>query len=329
MDLQLAEYFMAKGIFDGAVIWAGTETEDTLRQAIGVADRVSGRKMALDTVFDVSSVTKPVGTATCALLLAERGLLDLEAPFTEYLPDFHGKLLAPVSIRAMAAHYTGIEQDYPMNVPGDELLRRIFNSPSVMLPWKEFSYSCACYDMLGFIVERISGMPIAQFAKENLFKPLGMDDSSWGYPNEDQVPRLFVHKRCVDSDRRVVFDMWARKFQPKAMGNAGLFTTAGDLAKYARMLIRRGEGLFKSDIVEREMFRNFAPEGKKPRSFGWSLDEAMRPCSFSPKFVYHSGSSGQSFWVDYGEGKFIIILTNLFGEHDEAIQARLAMANSI
>ena len=324
---KCVEQYIGQGIFDGAVILTGNADEDTFCAAIGTADRVSGRPMARDTVFDVSSVTKPVATATCALLLAEEGRLDLNTSFTEYLPEFNGRLIEPISVRAMATHYSGLKQDYPRGVPADELLNHILQSSAVQPPWTEYNYSCACYDMLGMIIEKISGKPLAEFAKERLFLPLGMNDSSWGYPLKSQVGRLFVHNRCVNSDHRVVFDMWARVFQPRAIGNAGLFTTATDLAIYSRMILNRGRGLFKTNIVEEEMLRNFAPLGKTPRSFGWNLDSRFRPAGFSNKFIYHSGSSGQSLWIDYGRGCFIIILTNLFGEHDAGIQARLQIAN--
>ena len=106
------------------------------------------------------------------------------------------------------------------------------------------------------------------------------------------------------------------------MGNAGIFTTPLDVAKYARMILRGGEGIFKTDIVKRQMYSNLVPGGKVARSFGWNLDPAMRAAGLSAQTIYHSGSSGQSLWIDPGTGRFCLIFTNLFGGHDEGIRAR-------
>ncbi len=324
------DQYISQGVFDGAVILAGTENEDLFSHTQGLSNRNTGRPMSMDTVFDVSSVSKPVGTATAILLLAERGLLDIEKPFTEYLPEYSGTMVNPnVNLRMLASHYSGIIPDYPLGVSAEELMTRMLKSPFVHEPNTLFRYCCVNYDFMSLIVERISGQPLEVFAEENIFRPLGMTDTAWATPKPEQRDRLVIHCRCVDSDPAVIFDRWAQILHPHAMGNAGIFTTAPDLAKYARMILRKGKGLFKTDIVEREMFPNFAPEGMRPRSFGWDLTPELLIPNFSAQTIYHSGSSGQSMWIDWGKGKFCIVLTNLFGEHDAGIAARLDVATEI
>ena len=323
---KCVEKHIRNGVFDGAVVIVGDHRENIAVAAYGIADRNTRRPMTADTVFDISSVSKPLGTATCVLLLAERGLLDVNQDFRTYLPQYQGRIAHPVKVRHLAAHYSGIEPDYPLNASADALMKRMLNSPFPHGTDKVYLYSCVNYDFLGFIIENVSKEPLAEFARKNLFEPLNMKDTHWGIPLEHTRKRLVVHSRCVKSDPAVIFDMWARKYQPRAMGNAGIFTTPLDVAKYARMILNGGKGVFKTDIVQKLMYENLAPAGKLPRSFGWNLAPEMRAKGLSEKTIYHSGSSGQSLWIDPGTGKYCLVFTNLFGKHDEAIRARREVA---
>lgn len=327
--MQIIDKFIQAGIFDGALILAGNSDEDLFCHAQGVADRTTGRPMTMDTVFDISSISKPIGTATSVLLLAERKLLDPDRPFTDYLPEYSGNAPYPVTPRMLAAHYSGIMPDYPLDVSAGELMRRMLRSSFTSPPWTVYKYCCVNYHYLGLIVEHVSGEPLEKFAEKNIFLPLGMKETFWGTPSPEQRPRLVVHGRCVNSDPGIIYDRWARILYPHVMGNAGIFTVAADIARYARMILRRGKGLFQTDIVEREMLHNLAPQGMLPRSFGWNMDPALRIKDFSPATVFHSGSSGQTMWIDPEQGRFFIILTNLFGEHDAGIAARLDIANHV
>ena len=321
------EKHISNGVFDGAVVLAGDREGNLQIFTHGLADRNTRRPMTPDTVFDISSVSKPLGTATCALLLAERGVLDLDKDFRTYLPQYSGKAAYPVKVRHLASHYSGIEPNYPINANKDVLMEKMLASPFIHGTDKVYLYSCVNYNFLGFIIENVSKEPLAEFARKNLFEVLGMKDTRWGAPQEHTRDRLVVHSRCVKSDPAVIFDMWARKYQPRAMGNAGIFTTPLDVAKYARMILNGGKGVFKTNIVSKMMYQNLAPAGKLPRSFGWNLVPGLRADGLSDKTIYHSGSSGQSLWIDPGTGKFCLVFTNLFGKHDDGIRARREVAS--
>jgi CubicO group peptidase (beta-lactamase class C family) len=321
--------YIKQGIFDGVVILAGNVNENCFCHTQGLANRNTQKPMSLDTVFDISSISKPLGCATSILLLAERGLLSLDKPFIDYLPQYTGTTGNKINFRMLASHFSGIEPNYPRNATKEELLEKMLSSEFIRPQWQDFYYSCVNYNFMGFVVENISKMPLAQFAKENIFNPLEMTDTSWAVPLEHTVDRLVIHSRCVDSSPSVIYDLWARKFAPKAMGNAGIFTTAIDMAKYARMIINKGKGVFKSNIVEEEMFNNYLPNANRNRSFGWDMTRRLMIENFSNKSIWHSGSSGQSMWIDPIQERFCIILTNLFGEHDAGIAARLDIANMV
>ena len=182
---------------------------------------------------------------------------------------------------------------------------------------------------MGFIIEKLSGMGLDEFARKYIFEPLGMSDTAWATPLEKVRDRLVIHSRCVDSDPAVIFDRWARILHPRAVGNAGIFTTAEDMARYARMLLRGGQGVFSTDIALKEMFCNYTPDAARCRSFGWDMTPSLLPGNASDKTIFHSGSSGQSMWIDGGKGRFCIVLTNLFGPHDDGIAARLDIADTV
>ena len=321
--------YINHGIFDGAVIIAGNEKDDLLCHTQGLADRNTGRPMSLDTVFDISSISKPLGTATSILLLAERGLLELDRCFTDYLPEYAGNMPHKVDFRMLASHFSGLIPDYPLGVSAEELIDHMLHSPFVHKPWEVFRYCCVNYHFMGFVVEKLSGCGLDEFARKNIFEPLGMSDTSWAMPLEKVRERLVIHSRCVDSDPGIIFDRWARIIQPRAVGNAGIFTTAVDMSRYARMLLRKGQGVFETNIVEKEMFRNYTPDASRCRSFGWDMTPGFLIDSFSRNTIFHSGSSGQSMWVDPEQGRFCIVLTNLFGDHDAGIAARRDVANAV
>ena len=329
MYKQKINDYIKQGIFDGAVILAGNLTKDLFIHTQGLANRNTNKPMSLDTVFDISSISKPLGCATCILLLAERGLINLENSFTDYLPQYTGKTGQKINFKMLASHFSGIEPNYPRTASAEELMEKMLSSEFIRPQWQDFYYSCVNYHFMGLVIENVSKIPLAKFAQNNLFNPLEMSDTSWGEPLSHTIDRLVIHSRCVDSSPSVIYDLWARKFAPRAMGNAGIFTTAIDMAKYARMILKKGKGLFNSNIIEEEMFQNYLPNANRNRSFGWDMTPRLMIENFSNKSIWHSGSSGQSMWIDPAKERFCIILTNLFGEHDAGIAARLDIANLV
>ena len=101
---------------------------------------------------------------------------------------------------------------------------------------------------------------------------------------------------------------------------------ADDLAKFCRMMLGEGKGLFRSETMEL-FFRNQAPQGMTARSLGWNLDKTGIPRGFSSATIFHTGWTGQSMWIDPETGRFLLVLTNRFGESSpESCKGRLAIA---
>ena len=267
------------GLIDGAVVLSGTGTEDFRRGAYGIADRMKQAPMQFDSVFDIASLTKVTGTAVLLAFCVEEGIIDLDAPFTEYLP-YHGRLFSPVTVRQLATHYSGIQINYPY-FPGEEkkMIEAILSLDFVRPPMTEYEYTCTNYILLGLLIERVMKKPLEQLAEERIFRPLGMNDTKWGAPVDGALSRTI---RTINAAPGVISDHGARAIAPHRIGNAGIFSTASDLAKFCRMMLNRGRGFFKTDIAEL-FFTNQAPPGMtppKPRR-SWANSSFILPCIWS------------------------------------------------
>lgn len=324
---KIANSFIQNGIFDGCVILAGNADQDFFEFQYGLADRLAGTAFTRNTVIDVSSVSKPVGTASAVALCMERGLLVLQEDFRKYVPDYQGKIPEAISLLQLASHTSGLQQSYPLEVPADMMVASMKHCDAIYPPGVHFQYLCLNFHILGWAVENVSGQKLDDFAGEHIFTPLKMTDTAWGKPLAHTLERLARTGRHLENPPEMIFDRWARVLYPRICGNAGIFTSASDLAKFARMMLRNGKGIFKKETAEL-FFRVLTSPGLPRRTFGWNNAPEFIPRGMSTETIYHTGSSGQSFWIDRTTGQFLIILTNLFGEHDTGIRARFDLANA-
>ena len=279
--------------------------------------------MTMDTIFDIASVTKPVGTNSVLLAAVADGLLDLGRPFTDYLPEFTGSLPDPVSVRELALHVSGVNISYCRTGTAAEMRRDILAVDFLKPPRTEYQYTCTNFILIGFLLEKIYGRSLAEIAAERVFRPLQMNEAEWTKPVEGGLPRTI---RTINADPGIISDEGARNFVPDPLGNAGIFCTAADLAKYARMMLRNDGSIFPPDVLEL-CFTDFNPAGvAHPRSVGWDRMPDMIPAGLSAETIFHNGWTGQTFWVDRGTGRFVIVLTNRMKPWDRAKYGRKAIA---
>lgn len=311
----------------GCVVMAGNRKKDFLLEAYGTADRVTQKRMDVDSIFDLASITKPVGCATLAVICQENGLLNLDHPFTNYLPKHRAFFEQPPTIRQLGAHISGIDYDRPYDrfqaVGGEKLVDAFYDLAPVAQPGRNFVYSCSNYLLLGLIVESVSGLPLQTLAKEKIFQPLGMSDTEWGMPRPDQMQRvvrahlvtthgtvalenLSEELLCYRKNDCLPSDETAQGALPHRVGNAGLFSTASDLARFARMMLEETPHIFNTQ-TRNELFRCCTPPSLHRRSFGWDMELID---GFSEATIHHSGWSGQGLWIDPENDCFFIMLTN-------------------
>ncbi|MFA7173235.1 MAG: serine hydrolase domain-containing protein [Kiritimatiellia bacterium] len=322
-----AEEFNASSIsnelWTGAVVMIGTPDTVLFMQAWGWMDKSRDMPMPVDAVFDLASVTKAVGTATALAVCMDKGLIDPDSVFTNYLPQYAGELKGAVSVRDLARHISGFSNGKPYAVAG-EVTERIMRFSPVLSAGETYEYSCGNFILLGLIAEHVAKEDLAELCHKNVFMPLGMDDTGWG-PLQNPEPERVV-RQGITHTLGVASDMAARQAQ-HPLGNAGLFSTAEDLSVFCRMIL--GNGVYKGKQIlssKAVHLLGFLPDKKSPVAFGWRVGTKFNPRPLSSSTMSHTGWAGSSLWIDHVSQRYVIVLTNRIGNHAQASSARIKLA---
>jgi len=322
---------LARKDFPGAVLLVARKGRTVWRKPYGQSQWVpEGRPMDTNMIFDMASITKPVATATSIMILVERGRIRLWDKVKDYVPDFAPYIREggipgeDARLWHLLTHTSGlqpyadpkeVELKYGSPCPVDLMVKHIAGLRKESLPGTAFTYSCLNYITLAYIVKAVSGQTIAEFAAENIFKPLGMKSTFYN-------PTAEFLDRCVPTQvydgiplRGVVHDPLAR-LQGGISGNAGLFSTADDLAVFAQMMLNGGESgkvRVLSPLSVERMTEIFPRVNGTGRGLGWDLDSnlaTVRGDLFGPASYGHSGYTGTSIWIDPETQTSVIFLTN-------------------
>lgn len=309
-----------QGNFPGAVIIVGRGEKVLYRRAFGKQLATGGEEaMKEDTLFDIASLTKPVATATSIMILRERGKIRFDDYITQYLPAFACEGKDEAKIEHLLTHTSGLPaytsaaalaEEFGTPCP-DKVIDKICSLKAMSEPGKDFRYSCLGYITLARIVEIVSGQRIDRFAAENIFEPLKMQHTGYRPPeswNNDIAATQVVKGRLL---RGTVHDPLAQ-LMDGISGNAGVFSTAEDLAIYCRMLLNGGihDG---RRILSAESVRLLTSTVSRGRACGFDVesDYAWIKGENAPERTFcHSGYTGTSIVCDPENKIYIIILTN-------------------
>jgi uncharacterized protein YbbC (DUF1343 family) len=272
--------------------------------------------MTTDTIFDAASLTKVVSTTSSILKLIEEGKVRLNDPVTAYLPKFQGGK-SPITIRHLLTHYSGLRPDLDLEPEwsGYELgIEKASIDKPVAEPGARFIYSDINFILLGEIVRQVSGLPLNEFAKQKIFLPLGMNETGY-LPDPAWKPRISPTEKLKGESlplRGLVHDETTR-FMGGVAGHAGVFTTAEDLAKFARMILAKGGALF-SPLSVAAATRVQSPAGMPAlRGLGWDIDSPFagnRGDLYPIGSFGHTGFTGTSLWIDPSTESYVIVLGN-------------------
>jgi uncharacterized protein YbbC (DUF1343 family)/CubicO group peptidase (beta-lactamase class C family) len=316
------EQAIQNGLIPGAVIVVGHDGKIVHRKAYGARAIVPAREAAtLDTIYDVASLTKVIATTPAIMKLFEQGKIRPDDPVTTYLPEFQGGKSA-ITVRDLMTHFSGLRPDLDLDPPwsGYETgIRKALADKPAGPPGQKFVYSDINFELLGEIVRRLSGEPLDQFAREQIFEPLGMADTMFRPPAAltGRIAPTEIDAATGKPFRGVVHDPTAR-YMGGVAGHAGLFSTADDLARYAEMMLgmgsRGGVKLF-APLTVTTFTSRASPTGQPvARSLGWDIDSSYssnRGDVFPVGTSYgHTGFTGPSLWIDPGSKSFVIIMTN-------------------
>ena len=314
------ESAVAKGQVPGAVVLVGREGKVVHVKAAGMrAVEPVLEPMTRDTIFDLASLTKPVATATSVMLLVERGRVKLDDPFAKYLPEFDRDGKGEITVEQLLRHRSGLIADNALSDYADGTEKawdRLAALKPTGKPGERFLYSDVNFIILGRLVEKIGGTPLDQFARANIFEPLGLRDCGF-LPPEGELGRVApTEKEDGKMLRGVVHDPRARALGGVA-GHAGLFGTADDLAVFAQMLLDGGKGPDGRRVLSKETVARMIDPGETPRGqrrgLGWDVAtgfSAPRGTRFGPGSYGHTGFTGTSLWIDPDARMFVILLTS-------------------
>ena len=321
----LVEEAVEKKGVPGAVLLLVHKGQIVLRECWGYAGlRPTKRPMTCDTLFDLASLTKPLATGSALALLLESGKVRLDDPVERYLPEF--SLRPGITIRHLATHCAGIPAggayaNRYVTLP--EIVGEIVRSRKVAGIGEKFVYSDYSAIALGALIEEVAEQPLAPFCRERVFQPLGMAETTYR-PGVRLAPRCASTAAGDDipGQRGKVHDPTAAALEGAGCvsGNAGLFSTADDLARFARMMLRQGVGLLRPETV-RLMTQPQSPLSGQDglRGVLWDKGSAYAIRGELPLGSYgHTGFTGTSIWISPPSDCAIILLTNAVHAADSA-----------
>jgi uncharacterized protein YbbC (DUF1343 family)/CubicO group peptidase (beta-lactamase class C family) len=312
----LMETAVAHGNMPGGVLLVGHDGRVVYRKAFGMRSLEPTREpMTLDTIFDMASLTKCVATTMSMMKLIEDGKVRLNDPVTAYLPEFGQNGKEDITIRELMTHYSGLAPDLDLKVPWhgrEAAFRMAMAERPEHPPGTRFVYSDINFETVGFLVEKITGMPLNEYAEKNVFEPLGMTHTRF-LPPASWRPLIAPTQYDENGKmlRGVVHDPTARRMGGVA-GHAGLFSTADDMALFAENLLS-GDKVLSRAAIEKMTTPQTPANAASVRALGWDIDSpfATNRGDLLPVGSYgHTGFTGTSLWVDPVTDTYIVLLTN-------------------
>lgn len=299
-------------VFPGAAIIIGTKDKILYQDSYGHYTYVkSSPAVNNSSMFDMASLTKVFATTMCMMKLVDEGKVDLNAKVVSYLPEFASEGKENIKIRNLLLHNSGLKAYYmPKKGEGaKEIIDTIMHFPLSYPTGSKTVYSGLNMITCMLIVQKITGEPMFEFYRSNFTGPMGMDHTMFNPPDS-------LKNKCVPTLKNIqgfVHDPLARGLDGLS-GNAGLFSTSGDLSKICRLLMNGGSFGGKRYLKEstvKEFITCDSSSGS--RALGWDTNTFGHTSAgplFSPSSFGHTGYTGTSVWCDPGQNVFVVLLTN-------------------
>jgi len=327
--IKRAAGWVEDGIHNALVILAARRGIVFLHEAFGrLSPKADSPRLPSDAIFPIASISKPI-TATAAMILVEDGLLGLNRPVREFIPEFEGEGKEQVMVHHLLTHTAGIDdeatwaiikekEEASVDVPAREetqhptVHRDLYYGVDVPLarkPGIEMSYSNYGYRLLGEIIRRVSGQSLDSFASERIFKPLGMENTWYSVPEG-------VKHRIIQRPPDAPYPEYNDEMQENPSASSGVYSTALDMAVLGQMFLNQGcygEARILSPVTVAAMTRNQIP-GINARyleyifpeaswGLGWSINaefkgEVYGEALLSSSSYLHTGGTGALLWID-------------------------------
>jgi CubicO group peptidase (beta-lactamase class C family) len=350
--------FVDKGEISGVVTLAASKDKVLHLAAVGKTDLATDRRMRTDDIFWIASMSKPI-TAVCIGILVDAGKLKFDDPIEKYLPEFadlkvteNGQLVKPtraITLRDALTHTSGLP-DLNRREPHltlEETSRQIAKAPLGFQPGTRWSYSTAGLDVMGRVVEVVSGMPYDQFLQKRLFDPLGMKDTSFwiaaGKKDRWAHSYRWVAQESKLQDTTISFmygtDVTDRERPP--LGGAGLFSTAEDVLRFYQMVLNKGEFHGRRILTAQtvaEMTRKQTGDLRARPGMPWGIGfcvvedpQAMDANKvLSPGSFGHGGAYSTQSWADPAKNLIWIVMFERTGKgNPDNSDVRIAFQDAV
>ena len=316
---QAIQRAIAEHRLPGGVLWVECKGSN-YHKAFGCRSVFpTNEAMTEDTIFDVASLTKVLATAPALMVLHERGKVRLEDPVVSYLPEFKGGGKEAITVRHLLTHTSGLGRG-----PSNEADWSDFKSAFKMVcaetpaqpPGTAFLYSDLNFIVLGEVIQRLAGLRLDEFCAREIFKPLKMVDTCF-LPTQALRPRIAPTEKIGRQVLRGTVHDFKAQGMGGVAGHAGLFTTAADVARFARMVLNKGEldgsRILKPETVDLMTSVQSPGQVRARRGLGWDIDsDFSRPRGdlFPIGSFGHTGFTGVCLWIDPFSQTFWIFLSN-------------------
>jgi serine-type D-Ala-D-Ala carboxypeptidase len=318
---SIFEEAASRHVFPGGVVFCARGENITAHEAFGTTayDDALSRPVATETIYDLASVSK-MWTLTAFLIAKREANVKENAPLSHFWPEFDRDDKREITLRHLMMHSAGFHLHIQriVGTPGETWLRQIAEAPLEAAPGVKVNYTCTAYFLLARMIETISGTPLHEFIEEALLKPLQLPRTT------TQPLSRFSRRDIAPTEMKgdgtpwhgVVHDEAARQWFEETggfCGNAGLFSTAHDLARFCRTWLNDGEGILHSDDVKNAFSDTQLEnaEGDVYRGWGWQLHNATFMTKDAPNGTAgHMGFTGPTFFLNPHTLDVVIVLNN-------------------
>jgi CubicO group peptidase (beta-lactamase class C family) len=333
---KIIDNAIAAQTFPSAVLVVGNSKEILYENAYGrLTYDDDAKPTTLKTIYDLASVTKVIATTSAIMKLYEEGKIDLDAPVASYIPEFAVNGKGDITVTNLLLHNSGLTAwtpFYQTMSTAQEVKNAVFNCTKEYQTGTQTIYSDYNAFLLGEIVERISGLRLDKFCKQNIFEPLGMTDTDFLIPlSEDYRIAPTEYDTYWRNQLLIgyVHDEMAAMLEGVS-GNAGLFSTGPDLFRFMQTMLNKGkypderrmskivayDTLFKEQTVDFFTTKVTGLGYNNTRALGWETkaEPTRYPSQCGSKFSVncfgHTGYTGTSVYCDKDKNIIVILLTN-------------------
>jgi serine-type D-Ala-D-Ala carboxypeptidase len=331
---------MADGAFPGAVALVGNRSGIVATLGVGKLDAADPTQPSATTIYDLASLTKVIGTTTLIMELVDQNRVVLDAPVVRYLPEWRGARASEITIRHLLTHSSGLaawRAFYKEATDRADAREQLMLVGAEVAPGTRYLYSDMNFMLLGMVVERVTGMSLDSAFRTMVAQPLRLSDTGF-LPDSALRPRIAPTEFDPWRQRQLrgeVHDENASRFNGVS-GHAGLFSTAADLSRVARMWLNGGvlDGVRIASAATIAQFERAQDIAISPRALGWETASGTNSGGhrLSSRAFGHTGFTGTSIWMDPTRDLFIILLTNRVNptrENRRIGGVRIALADAV